>query len=101
MAKTDNASSYLTWISQVHDELIVVDEKVDDADLVRVALFSQPSHDFVRAVVGRDNMPSWDILWDEFTQEVLRSISTSTGQQKEVDEENVALAAKRKINKEG
>ena len=44
MTKTENASSYLTQISQVRDELGVVGEKVDDAEMVRVALngFSQP-----------------------------------------------------------
>ena len=48
MTKFENVSSYLTFISQVRDELGFVGEKVDDADLVRVALngFSQPWHDF-------------------------------------------------------
>ena len=103
MTKTKNVSSYLTCISQVRDELGVVGEKVDDVELVRVALngFSQPWHDFVRAIVARENFPSWDILWDDFTQEELRSISTSTCQQKEVDEENVALAAKARKKKGG
>ena len=74
----------------------VVGEKVDDAELVRVALngFSQPWHDFVRAVVATKNMPSWARLWDDITQEELRSSSTSTCWQKEVDEENVSLSTK-------
>ena len=38
MTKTENISSYLTRISQVPDELGVVGEKVDDSELVRVAL---------------------------------------------------------------
>ena len=44
MTKTKNASSYLTQISQVCDELGVVGKKVDDVEMVRVALngFSQP-----------------------------------------------------------
>ena len=69
---------------------------MDDAELVRVALngFSQPWHDFVRAIVAKENLPSWARLWDDFTQEGLRSSSTSTGQQKEVDEENVAIVSK-------
>ena len=94
--KTQNIYSYLTCVSQVHDELGVVGEKEDDAELARVALngFSQPWHDFVCAVVARENLPSWARLWDDFTQEGLRSSSTSTGQQKEAHEENVALEAK-------
>lgn len=84
MTKTENVSSYLTRISQVCDELGVVGKKVDDAELVRVALngFCQPLHDFVCAVVARENFPSWARLWSDFTQEKLRSSSTSTSQQK-------------------
>ena len=61
MTKTENASSYLTQISQVHDESGVVGEKVDDAEMVRVSLngSSQPWHDFVHAVVAKENMPTW------------------------------------------
>ena len=71
MTKSKNVSSYLTRISQVRDELGAIGEKVDDAKLVRVALngFSQPWHDFLRAVVARENLPSWARLWDDFTQE--------------------------------
>ena len=38
MTKTDNASSYLTRISQVRDELGAAGEKVDDVEMVRVSL---------------------------------------------------------------
>ena len=75
MAKSENVSSFLTHISQVRDELGIVCEKVDDVELVRVALngFSQPWHDFVHVVVARENLPPWCRLWDDFTQEELRS----------------------------
>ena len=75
-----------------------IGEKVEDVELVRVALngFSQPWHDFVRVVVARVNFPSWARLWDDFTQEELRSSSTSTSQQNAVDEENIDFFAKRK-----
>ena len=57
----------MTRISQVRDELGAVSEKGDDAELVKVALngFSQPWHDFVRAVVARENLPSWARLLDD------------------------------------
>ena len=44
MTKTENASSYMTQIFQVHDELGAVSEKVDDAKMVRFSLngFCQP-----------------------------------------------------------
>lgn len=64
--------------------------------MVRVALngFSQPWHDFVHAVVGRENLPSWARLCNNFTQEEMRSSSTSIGQQNAANEENVALYPK-------
>ena len=88
----------MTRISQVRDELGAIGEKVDDVELVRVASngFSQPSHDFVCAIVARENFPSWARLWDDFTQEELRSSCTSKGQHNAADEENVALSAKSK-----
>ena len=44
MTKTSNVTSYLTKNSQLHDELGVIGEKVEEAKLVRTALngFSKP-----------------------------------------------------------
>ena len=49
---------------------------------------------FVQGIVGREHMPSWDHLWDDFIQEEIRRGFTrgSTSVGVEV-EENMALAA--------
>jgi hypothetical protein len=49
MMKTDSVTSYLTILSQIHDELVVVGEKVDPSKLVRTTLngFSKPWDSFV------------------------------------------------------
>ena len=80
MARGESVTSYLTRISQVRDELAVVGEMVDGAELIRVALngFSKSWESFVRGIVARENMPSWERLWDDFVQEELRVGSTST-----------------------
>ena len=98
MSRTDTVTAYLTKLTQIRDELGAVGEKVEDSELVRTALkgFSKPWESFVRGIVARENLPNWERLWDDFTQEELRLGSNQTGKQPVSDEENVALAGKGK-----
>lgn len=74
---------------------------------MRTALFGVTKSwvPFVQAIVGREHMPNWDRVWDDFIQEEIRrrymqGSSSLVGE----DEENVALAAKGrkgKAKKEG
>jgi hypothetical protein len=66
--------------------------------LVRIALkgFPKEWEVFVKCVVGREHLPDWSTLWDDFTQEEIREGSHSNGQKEDRAEENVALAAKSK-----
>ena len=70
---------------------------MEDADIVRTALngVSKGWHMFVQAIVGRERLPDWDRLWDDFVQEETRRgyIQGSTFGVRD-EEENVALAAK-------
>ena len=72
-------------------------ERVLDAELLRTALngVAKPCAVFVESVVARENMPTWDRLWDDFIQKETRRgyIHGSASHSKE-EEENVALAAK-------
>ena len=58
MTKSDNVTSYLTWISQIHDELGVVEEKIEDAEPVRITSkgFCKPWENFVCGIVARENI---------------------------------------------
>ena len=58
----------------MRDELAAVGETVDSAELIRVALngFSKSWEMFVWGIVARENMPSWERLWDDFIQEELQ-----------------------------
>jgi len=97
MGKGESVTSYLTQIKQVRDELAAVGEKMEDADIVRTALngVSKGWLMFVQAIVGRERLPDWDRLWDDFVQEETRRgyIQGNTSGVRD-EEENVALAAK-------
>jgi hypothetical protein len=79
MGKEENVSSYLTRVTQVKDELAAVGEIITDSKLVRIALngFTKDWEVFVKCVVGRENLPYWRRLWDDFTKEEIREISQS------------------------
>ena len=90
----------------MRDELAAIGEVVDSAELIRVALncFSKSWESFVRGIVARENMPSWERLWDDFVQKELKVGSTSTSTQHGGGElDTVALAAKgkKKVSKKG
>ena len=71
MGKEESVSSYLTRVAQVKDELVAVGEVILDSKLVRIALngFTKDWEVFVKCVVGREHLPDWSRLWDDFTQE--------------------------------
>ena len=64
-------ATYLTLITLVRDELGAVGERIQDSELVRTTLnrMTKPWEVFVESIVARKNLPKWDHLWDDFTQE--------------------------------
>ena len=98
----EGVTAYLTRISAVRDELAAVGEVVAPTELVRTAVngASKPWGAFVQAIVGRENLPTWDRLWDDFVQEeTRRGLVQGSTSHSGVDDENVALAAKGKKKK--
>jgi hypothetical protein len=55
----------------VKDELAAVGEVIPDSELVWIALkgFTKEWEVFVKCVVGKEKLPDWSRLWDDFTQE--------------------------------
>jgi len=99
MLKLELVTSYLGKFTQTRDELATVGEIVDPMVLVRTSLngFSKPWETFLRGIVAREAMPSWERLWDDFMQEELRFISGSTSQRPVGEgDEDLALYAKGK-----
>jgi hypothetical protein len=67
MLDFETVTSYLGRFTQIRDELVAVKEIVDTEFLDRIALniFSKPLGSFVRGIVAREVMPTWERLWDE------------------------------------
>ena len=98
----EGVTAYLTRISAVRDELAAVGEKVAPTELVRTAVngASKSWGAFVQAIVGRENLPDWERLWDDFVQEeTRRGLVQGSTSQRGADDEDVALAAKGKKKK--
>jgi hypothetical protein len=78
MDKGDSVFTYLKMFTHIRDELAVVGEKLDEIELVRTTLngFTKQWEVFVRGVVAQENLPDWESLWDDFTQEELRFDAT-------------------------
>ena len=98
MGKEESVSSYITQVAQVKDELAAIGEVISNSELGRIPLksFTKELEVFVKCVVGREHLPDWSRLWDDFTQEEIREGSQSSGQKTDGADENVALAAKSK-----
>jgi hypothetical protein len=95
MVKGESVATYLTRVAQVKDKLAVFGEVIPDSELVRIALkgFTKEWEVFVKRVVGREKLPNWSRLWDDFTQEEIREGS----QEKALDgadDNKVALVVK-------
>jgi hypothetical protein len=69
MGKEERVSSYLTRVSQVKDELAAVGEVITNSGLVRIVLngFTKEWEVFMKCLVGREHLPDWSRLWDDFT----------------------------------
>jgi hypothetical protein len=54
-------------ITQICDQLAVVGEKEVDGELVNTALngFSKPWEPFVKGISERENLPTFERLWDD------------------------------------
>jgi hypothetical protein len=71
MSKSDTITSYLMKMPQIRDQLVVVGEKVEYAELVNLALNGFPTscEQFVKDICTRENFPDFERLWDDCIQE--------------------------------
>jgi hypothetical protein len=82
MSRSDNVTSYFMRITQTRDQLAAIGEKVDDIELVNVALngFTKPWEPFVKGICTREKLPDWQRLWDDCIQEETREESKASKQ---------------------
>jgi hypothetical protein len=69
MAKGESVASYITRVAQVKNKLKFFREVIPDLELLCIALkgFTKEWEVFMKCVVGREKLPDWSRLWDEFT----------------------------------
>jgi hypothetical protein len=85
MLKDESVTSFLGRYTQIRDKLGAVDEVVEPNSLVRQALnsFTKPWGPFVRGIVAREVMPTWERMWDDFVQEEIRLASEASRQRQQ------------------
>jgi hypothetical protein len=83
MLKDESVTYYLGRYTWIRDELAAVGEVVKPDFMVRTTLnnFTKPWGPFVRGIVSKEIMPTWERLWDDFIQEETRLTSETSGQQ--------------------
>ena len=81
MLKDESVTSFLGRYTQIKDELGAVGEVVDPNSLVRQAMnrFTKPWGPFVRGIVAREVMLTWERMWDDFVQEEIRLVAEASG----------------------
>jgi hypothetical protein len=99
MLKDESMISFLGRYTQIRDELGAIREVVDPNSLVRQAMnsFTKPWGPFVRGIVAREAMPTWERMWDDFVQEEIRLVAEASRQrQSGQGDEDLALWTKGK-----
>jgi hypothetical protein len=94
MSRSSNVTYYFMRITQVRDQLAVVEKKLDDVELVNVALngFPKSWEPFVKGIFTREKLLDWQKLWDDCIQEETQEESKSIKQGS--SDENFALVSK-------
>jgi hypothetical protein len=82
MLKSESVTSFLGRYTQIRDELGAVGEVVEPNSMVRTTLnnFTKPWGPFVRGIVAREVIPTWERMWDDFVQEETRLVADASGQ---------------------
>jgi hypothetical protein len=81
MLEDESVTSFLGRYTQIRDELAAVGEVVNPNSLVRQAMnsFTKSWGPFVRGIVAREVMPTWERMWDDFVQEEIRLAAEASG----------------------
>jgi hypothetical protein len=104
MGKGESVASYLTRVAQVKDESVAVGEVIPDSELERIALkgFTKEWEVFMKCVVGREHLPYWSRLWDDFTQEEIRERSQAVDRREiELMKRMLLLRQREKVRSRG
>jgi hypothetical protein len=92
MTKDDTVATFFMKISEIRDQLGAIGETISDRELVLTTLnaFSRHWEPFLQSISGRSELPNFDRLWTDCTQEEIRLIAR--GVQDSPHDDNHALA---------
>jgi hypothetical protein len=82
MLEDESVTFFLGRYTQIRDKLGAVREVVNPNSMVRIALnnFTKPWFPFIRDIVSREAMPTWERMWDDFIQKETRLVVEAFGQ---------------------
>jgi hypothetical protein len=92
MTKADIVATFFMKISEIKDQLGAIGETISDIELVLTNLNALPRHwePFLQSISGRADLPGFDRLWTDYTQEETRLIAR--GVQDSHHDDNHALS---------
>jgi hypothetical protein len=85
MLEDESITSFLGRYTQIRDDLVAVGEVVNPNSLVRQAMnnFTKSWGPFVRGIVAKEVIPTWESMWDEFIKEEIRLATEASRQKKQ------------------
>ena len=74
MRKGGSIHEYFTRVSQFKEQLEAIEDKIDELELVMIALNgpTRPWDSFIKKICGRKESLKFDVLWEECVQEEAR-----------------------------
>jgi hypothetical protein len=100
MTKADTIATLFMKISEIRDQLGAIGETISDRELVMTTLNALPRHwePFLQSISGRADLPQFDHLWTDCTQEETRLIARGV-QDSHLDDNQALASHARKGNK--
>jgi hypothetical protein len=85
MLKDEPVNSFIGRYTNIRYELQAIGEVVNPNSMVRKTLNSltKPWVSFIRGIVSRQVMPTWERMWDEFIQKETRLVAEASRQQQQ------------------
>jgi hypothetical protein len=99
MMEDDTNATFFINISEIIDQLGAIGVTIIDRKIFIIILNALPSHwdPFIQSISGREDLPQFDRLWADYTQEETRLIAR--GVQDSHHDDNQALASHAKKGK--
>jgi hypothetical protein len=97
MTKADTVATFLMKISEIKHQLGAVGETISDKKLVLTTLNALPRHcePFLQSISGRADLPGFDRLWIDCTQEETRLIVRGVQDSPHYDNHDLAFHTKK------